>query len=520
MDGRTTLPEPATDAGLPAAAAATTGASVTRGGIWSAAGNLTPQLCALAISIAGARFLGPSGLGRQSFIAFVVASSLQVFSFGVPLALMRFVGESVGAGKPAEARGLVAWAWRVAAAGGTTAFAVLLGVAIAGAEPRAAWVLAAATAAAGVVTAIPGAALTGLQRWREMSIVIIGANVAGAITTIAVLALGGGITGMIAVQLGTAISILVGVVVLARRVLVAVAPRPAEPGPLKRSTLRYAGVAFVGSLLTLIVFRRSEFFFLEHYADDRNLALYSVAFSAVTTLVLVPQALALAVSPAVATLLGAGEHARIRTGYSRSLRLLLLAALPVSAGAFALGPTTVRLVFGGSFAGTRVPLLVLLAPLPLLPLMNASYSLIVGLGKRRFPLIVGAASAVLNLALDFTLIPGHAAVGAAIANSCAQGATATVTIAYGTRLVGRVTWEAPALLRAAAASAAAGGVAWGLLALLGGTPGVLAGLLVGAGTFAALAVALRVLSAEDARWVEGSFGGRLGWVARAIGERS
>src|SRR5213075_2785273 len=33
------------------AAAATTGASVTRGGIWSAAANLTPQLCALAISI-------------------------------------------------------------------------------------------------------------------------------------------------------------------------------------------------------------------------------------------------------------------------------------------------------------------------------------------------------------------------------------------------------------------------------------------------------------------------------------
>ena len=86
---------------------------MTRGGIWNAAANLTPQLCALAISIAGARFLGPSGLGRQSFIAFVVTTSMSLFTVGVPVALMRTVGESVGAERRAEARGLVEWAWRI-----------------------------------------------------------------------------------------------------------------------------------------------------------------------------------------------------------------------------------------------------------------------------------------------------------------------------------------------------------------------------------------------------------------------
>ena len=493
---------------------------MTRGGIWSAAANLTPQLCALAISIAGARFLGPSGLGRQSFIAFVVATSLNLFTVGVPVALMRTVGESVGADRRAEARGLVAWAWRIGVAGATLAFGVLLAVALAGAEPRAAWVLAAATAAVGVVTAIPGAALTGLQRWREMSVVIIAANVLAAGTTILVLALGGGITGMIAVQLGAAVFIFVGVALLARRSVVALAPRPADPGPLRRSTIRYAGVALAGSLVTLIVFRRSEFFFLEHYADDRRLALYSVAFSAVTTLVLVPQALATAVSPAFATLFGAREHERIRSGYGRSLRLLFLAGLPVTAGALALGPRTLRLVFGGAFAGTRVPLLILLAPLPVIPLMNASYSLIVGLGKARFPLLVGTGSAALNVALDFALIPRHGEIGAAIANSCAQGATAAVTIVYGVKLARGVRWEASALLRATLASAGAGAAAWGVLDLLGGAAGVVAGLLVGLASFAALAVALRVLAADDARWLEESFGGRTATLARLLGARA
>ena len=99
------------------------------------------------------------------------------------------------------------------------------------------------------------------RRWRGMSLTIITANVLSAATTILVLALGGGITGMIAVQLGAAVYIFAGVTLLGRRHVAALAPRPADPGPLRRSTIRYAGVALAGSLVTLIVFRRSEVFF-------------------------------------------------------------------------------------------------------------------------------------------------------------------------------------------------------------------------------------------------------------------
>jgi stage V sporulation protein B len=236
--------------------------------------------------------------------------------------------------------------------------------------------------------------------------------------------------------------------------------------------------------------------------------------------VLVPQTLANALSPAVATLLGAGQHERIRTGYSRSLRLLLIASFPIAAGGLVLGPETLRLVFGSSFAGSSVPLLVLLAPFPLIPLMTLSYSLVVGLGKIRFPLVVGAGSAALNVALDLALIPGHAAVGAAIANACAQGATAAVSIAYGARLTAPVRWEAVTLLRAAAAAALGGVAAWAALALLGGAPGVVAGLVAGIAVYALAAARLRILPHQDATWVDESFGrllgGRVGTAARGM----
>jgi O-antigen/teichoic acid export membrane protein len=513
------------DGGPSEAAAATSGVSVVRGGAWSAASNVIPQFFTLAVSVAAARALGPGGLGRQSFIAFVAASAISVFGFGLPVALMRTIGESLGAGRTAEARGLVGWAARLSAFGATAALAVLLVAAFTGAAPQTAWILAAATAALGVVTAIPGAALAGLQRWRDISVVILVCGALGAVGTIALLAAGGGVTSMIAAQLFTAAGILLGVSVRALQRLRAVAAvRARPPRDLKMMTLRNALPAFAAALLTLIVFRRSEFFFLQHWWNDRQTALYSVAFSAATTLVLLPQALALAVAPAMATLLGAGQHDRIRRGYARSLRLLLIASLPIAAGALALGPETVELVFGHRFEGSRLPLLLLLAPFPLVPLMSLSYSLVIGLGKIRFPLVVGLGSAALNIGLDFALIPGHAAVGAAIANASAQGATAAVAVAYGMRLTAPVRLEATTLARAAIVAAVAGATAWGSLAALGGAPGVVAGVLAGLAAFLACARLLRILPHDDAAWIEASFGrllgGRIGGAVRWIAMRS
>ena len=54
-----------------AAATATTGTSVLHGSLWNTASRLIPQVYSLGISVAAARFLGPNGMGRQSFIAFI-----------------------------------------------------------------------------------------------------------------------------------------------------------------------------------------------------------------------------------------------------------------------------------------------------------------------------------------------------------------------------------------------------------------------------------------------------------------
>ncbi len=105
------------------AAEATTSSSVLRGGLWYVASYAIPQGYTLVISIVAARFLGPEGMGRQSYIAFISLTLTTVLSSSMYVAVMRFIGETSGRGQSELLPGLLWWAWRIEAvaalAGGT-----------------------------------------------------------------------------------------------------------------------------------------------------------------------------------------------------------------------------------------------------------------------------------------------------------------------------------------------------------------------------------------------------------------
>jgi Na+-driven multidrug efflux pump len=130
---------------------------------------------------------------------------------------------------------------------------------------------------------------------------------------------------------------------------------------------------------------------------------------------------------------------------------------------------------------------------------------------------MNAFAAVVNVALDFVLIPGRGAVGAAIANSTAQVIAGIPVLIYMARHLEGVHWRAQALARNIVAAAASGLIAWGFVRLVSGAGGLVAGLAAGTLAFAALGHALRVLPAEDAVWLEEAVGARAGGkVGRAV----
>jgi len=491
-------------------AAATTGAAVLRGGAWYATSQYVPQLYSLALSVIAARFLGPEGMGRQSFIAFAALSMTTLLTAPLYVALMRYVGETMGRGRPEAARGLLRWAWGIEAVFASLAAGLFAVLAVLGADPQAAWVLAGFFSALTVMHAVPSAVLVGLQRFREASIAGLFTGAIGIGATTAVLAAGGGITGMFAVEVVLAAVNLAWTGMLAVRRLDVVAPRAVASPELRHQVTRYALVTALGVFLEVIVSRRSELFFLNRFSTDSEMALYSISFAAMAALVQIPRSFAGSVSPAFATLYGAGAHDRIRRGYERGLRLLLIGGLPVLALSLVTGPRLLRLVYGEEYSGTGPVLLVLLIAFPIIPITSLSNGLLIGFGKLRVPLVANVAAAVVDVGLAIALIPSLEAVGAAIANVGALVVFGVVQIVAAIRLTAPVELRPAALLRSVAAVGAAGLAGWAVIDSVPGVGGLFAAGAVVVSVYALLAVALRILPSDDAAWLDRAAGSHLG----------
>ncbi|HEX6584379.1 MAG TPA: polysaccharide biosynthesis C-terminal domain-containing protein [Thermoleophilaceae bacterium] len=485
------------------------GAALLGASAWNAASLILPQLYVLAMSVVAARFLTPADMGRQSYIAFIALSLAMLMTGGLPSGFQRFGADTLGRGRPEHFPYLLRWAWRLEIGAAAVAGGVMVAAAALGSEPRAAWVLAGGFCVAAILRAIPAAALAVLQRWREISILGI---VLGAVSTAgvaAVLAGGGGITGMFAVELaGAAIGLAVTLWLL-RSALAELRVEPVKSVELRRRATRWAVVASFTGILAFVVWRRSEFLFLNEFSSDEQIAMYSIAFAGTTAVAKLPEAVGMVVSPFFATLSGAREMDRIRSGYARAIRLLLLVSVPLTALTLSVGPATIRLVYGSAYEDAASLVAILAPTLPLLALVSVSRGVVFGVGRQRSLVVVGVFAAVVNITLDVVLIQLYDATGAAIANAGAQGAAAIAYVAIARRLAGGGGWAPAALARNVLAASAAGAGAWAATAALPGVPGVLAGIAIFAVAFCLLAVMLRIMPSADGPWLDAMVAARL-----------
>jgi len=489
-------------------AAATTARSVLSGSFWSTTGNLLPQAYTLVVSIAAARFLTSGEFGRQSFIAFVELSLVMLLTAGLPIGLMRYIGETLGRGRADVVRGLVRWAWGVEFAAAAVGTAVMLVCAALGAEPTGAWALAGIACGLGILHTVPSSLLIGAQLWRSASIAGLVNGVIGTFATVGVLWAGGGMTGMFAVEAAASFLILIWTTILARRAEIRLSAVAARPGAVRDSVIRWTLVASIGVALNFVVWRRSELFFLNAFSTDTEIAVYSIAFALVSAMVRIPEALAAVSSPAIATLFGAGEHDRIRAGYARAARLALIMALPLTVAGFALGPPAIQTIWGSQYHEAGPVLLIMLSTFPFLPTFSIARGALVGVGRQRTLIGASALAAAVDIGLALLLVPPYAAVGAALANAGAQVAAGIPIIAAGRRTFGRVDWAPGAVLRTTVASAVAGLIALAVDRALGGVAGLLLGLAFGIGAFVAGAAIVKILPADDARWIDEAVGRR------------
>jgi O-antigen/teichoic acid export membrane protein len=469
--------------------------------MWTSASFLMPYVCTTIISIVAARILGPDDMGRQSFIAFVVLTGQTAVASGIGYSLARHAGELIGRGQEGAITSLVRLGWRLVVPMGILAAGALVIVALVGAEPQAAWVFAAIAVLAGVLNNVPVRILVGVHRWREQSIVLIVVAVASVVPTILVLVLGGGVNGMLAVTAVSALVMFTWCAVLMRRAVRMLAGPQLELGTMKNEVIRFALASTVPVILTFVVLQRSEFFILDIFSDDSQIALYSIAYSSLAALLALPMAVRAVVLPSVATLVGAGEFDRIRRGFSRLVRLTILLTVPLTAAGLALGPRLLELVYGDQYEGAGKVLLILVAPLPLVPLSAAGSAVLMGFGRIRLPTLVAALAATVDIGAALLLVPRLDAVGAAIANVLAALAATIPLIPYCARLLGGIDVSLRDTARVVLVSAAAACAAALVLQL--GTSGLnlAVATVAGVASFMVLAPSVRMIPAADAEWL-------------------
>lgn len=489
--------------GTDGSARETTGASIARGGLWEVAGKALPQVYVFVISAVVARFLGPDIFGRVVLISGVQNAVSTIALWGVPYSLIRYVGEVRGAGRSTELRSLLAWSYVVMIPAALVGFGFMAGAALLGAKPAVVWLIAATTSAVATIQAVPSAFLTGAQKWGQARIMGIASGAFSMLAKVVALALGGGIVILFSIDLVVVVANLVGTAVLASRHHRPLGNRPAS-AQLKRAILRFASVAGITVAANLVLYQRTEVFVLAHYRNDADIARYSVPYALVTALLLVPTAAASVLTPAVATLWGAGELDRIRSGVGRALRIMMLLTLTLAGAAAATGPVFIRVIYGSAFGHAQLVVLLLVLGVPIVPLGTLSVSVLTGVGHLRWLTILGVLGALLNVALSFLLIPWSGSSGAAAANTLAQVVAALPLVVYLVRRLGNVPLPIAETIRGGSAAVAAAILAYVVTRALPALPGLAAGVVTYFGVLLPLAFVLRAVKREDRVWVVGT----------------
>lgn len=499
----------------------TSASSVFSGGLWTAFATVLPPVQTFVVSVVAARFLGAAGFGRQTLIAFVSISFSEVFAARMPAALSRFGAQLFGAGERGAVNWLFRWTWRtqvVLAAlliAGFTVYAFLAGT------PRLAWIAAGVATALVVLQNALGGLLSASQRWRESVLPGTILTPFACAVMVAVFAAGGGIPGYFLVEVALGAGGLIWTWRLVRPLRRALPePTPISPG-LRGDFRSFMRTSTFFALVEFVVLSRVEVLFLNHYSTSAQVGFYSVAFAATLAVARIPNVITVVAIPAVASLYGAGEHDRIRSGYWRSLRLLASVSPLLVALSAILGSSVLGLAYGSRFHPAEPVLALLLIPYLVLPMMGLSTALLWTLQKMRFLVISGIAAVIVDIVLGFALIPRFHAVGAAIDNDLSLLTSGIPALWLVGRLLRPTALDLRIIVRAVAVAVVGGVAALIPILLLPAIAAFVVALVASMLVSWVAGTRLGILSSEDAEWLSeilaGRLRGRLGPLVRRFG---
>lgn len=185
--------------------------------------------------------------------------------------------------------------------------------------------------------------------------------------------------------------------------------------PILLTSLPFAVVGVFNVFLTNI-----DSVIIGIWNNTTTLGLYGAAQRPISILYLLPGFLSASIFPIMSILAQEKDHVRANILIKKATQLSIVLVLPIIVGGILVSAPLINAVFGYEYIGA-VPTfrVLLLTLLPIFPGMIFFYILFAENQQSVFIKSSGI-GAVINIALDFVLIPRYGIIGSAVATLCAQ----------------------------------------------------------------------------------------------------
>ncbi len=392
--------------------------------------TVVTSFCSLACSAIIARSLSLSDMGTYSYALWISGLLAGLCHFGLPTAITKFVSEVQGKGN-ARASAVVRVAMKVQVI-------LLICIMLAAAayfvlrSANILWFLAVFLVAPLALQQAMNGALVGMQNYLKLSR-ISACSAVGQLALVTAVALLRGGAGWFFVAAILANSFTLALYVLEVKSAGLLSAQALPRGTFKtRDLFRFSAPVAYLVLLDLVVWQRSENWFLQRYSMWHEIAIYSVAY-------LIVARIGSVLVSATDTLLPMQSKASVQSGtatvgqaQTRVLCCIQVTLLPLCIGIALFARPLIELFYGEAY-GRVWPVLLILLVSPLAEsLTMVSIASLYSLNKQRSLMVPLTFTALLNLSLAYALVPEWGAIGAAIANSIAQLAEGCFLLTFST----------------------------------------------------------------------------------------
>lgn len=474
----------------------TAAGKILHNSIWYGLETVLETIIALGASVAVARYLGPEKNGYFSFINFFVLTATRTSGSGIASATRKYMAEFLVIDRPGIAHGVYKIAYRYQLIG---ALIIALGgsaIVFRFCEPqyRLMSVILLVSVIPGLMSWVPAEANNAFEDMYPNTISALGYLVSYAGIIVLTIVFHWDLVGIASASLiGRTAEVLLRTVPLKKKFR----QFPVEPVPdeVKIRMRQYCQQGLGVQALTILVYDRSEFFFLKYYAGAAAIGFYSVSAGLVDKLLLIPRTFGFATG-ATMVVEATRDASRMGSIVKNTCRFLLLVVFPINIGAAVLAKSAVQIGYGGRYA----PAAPIMAVAAILGMPRAfqfiTENLLRAADRQKLQLRWLVITAGVNIILDYFLIKNYGAVGAAWGNGLSQ-LFGTVALWFATRTIYNIRFPVAAAFRYCGAALVMGAVSFVISRHLPALPGFVLGAAGGAVTYLLMLKLFRAMDASD-----------------------